>query len=71
MPTWVVPRELLDDFLDLGNLNTIQYGDLLNSLDQQQELQFQDLIANSGNWFHQLQIIKTLKEDKQKKNGFR
>lgn len=42
MAPWIIPRELLDDFSDLGSLNSVQYGDFLMSFDQQSEFQVRD-----------------------------
>lgn len=64
IPLWEIPRELLDDFLDLGN--SMQYKDLLIPSGQKFELQLHDPSGNSGNWFHHLQLSNLFKEDREK-----
>lgn len=52
VPMWVIPKELLDDFLDLGSLNSMQYWDLLTSSDRQSEFQFRIAQEAQGTGFN-------------------
>lgn len=62
-----MPKELMDDFSDMEDLNSMQYKDLLIVSGQRADLNFRSITLN---WFHQLQLTNRFKEDSIK-YGFR